>query len=50
VETDNRLTEKLGMQSTLERMNSSENLTMPENLAITLLPLGNLTLTGVISL
>jgi hypothetical protein len=45
VEIDKRLTEKLGMHNTFEREKSSENLTIPENLTITLLPLGNLTLT-----
>jgi hypothetical protein len=44
------LTEKLGTHSTFEREKSLENLTMPENLAITLLPLGNLTVTVLISL
>jgi hypothetical protein len=34
VETDKRLTEKFGMHNTFEREKSSENLTMPENLAI----------------
>jgi hypothetical protein len=43
VETDKRLTEKLGIHNTLESENASENLTMPENLATTLLPLGSLT-------
>jgi hypothetical protein len=38
------------MHNTLEREKTLENLTMPENLATTLLPLGNLKLTRVISL